>query len=225
MLVALIVVLAAVLGIALGVWSGRWMTNLYADFYRFPTRLHQVAPSMVALTVGIGLATAVAGALTAVRRIARMPPAQAMRPPAPLAYRHSLLERLGLHRVIGPSAMMVVREIQRRPFRFVLSTLGIAMGIAIFVMGRFSWDSFDHLMAEVFPREHQEDMTVMLARALPDARAARDSSTSPGVVLAEGERVVPVRLHAGARWRDTMIIGLPGAARAPPPARRTAPRR
>jgi putative ABC transport system permease protein len=207
-LVALIVVIAAVLGIALGVWSGHWMTNLYADFYRFPTRVFQVAPSMVALTVGIGLLTAVAGALTAVARIAHMPPAQAMRPPAPLSYRHSVIERLGLHRVIGPPAMMVVREIQRRPFRFGLSVLGIAMGIAIFVMGRFSWDSFDHLMAEVFPREHQEDITVTLARALP-ARALREIEHLPGVELAEGQRVVPVRLHAGARWRDTMILGLP----------------
>ena len=46
--------------------------------------------------------------------------------------------------------MMVVREIRRRPFRFVMSTLGIAMGVAIFVMGRFSWDSFDYLMTECF---------------------------------------------------------------------------
>jgi putative ABC transport system permease protein len=207
-LVALIVAIAALVGIALGVWSGRWMTNVYADFYRFPTRLFQVSPGMLAMTVGVGLVTAVAGAMTAVRRVARMPPAQAMRPPAPLTYRHTLLERLGLRRVIGPSAMMVVREIERRPFRFALSALGIAMGIAIFVMGRFSWDSFDYLMAEVFPREHQEDLTVMVVRALPE-RALREIEHLPGVSLAEGQRMVPVRFRAGPRWRDSMIVGLP----------------
>src|SRR5678816_3965214 len=177
-LVALIVAIAAVFGIALGVWSGRWMTNLYADFYRFPTRLFQVSPRMLALTVGIGLVTAVAGAITAVYRVARMPPAQAMRPPAPLTYRHTLLERLGLRRAISPSAMTVVRELERRPLRFALSALGIAMGIAIFVMGRFSWDSFDHLMVEVFPREHQEDLTVTVVRALPE-RCLLYTSPSP----------------------------------------------
>ena len=207
-LVALIVSLGGVVGVALGAWSGRWMTDLYADFYRFPTRLHRVSASLVALTLGIGLAAAVAGALTAVGRIARMPPAEAMRPPAPLSYRHTLVERLGLDRMIGTSAMMVVREVHRRPFRFLMSTLGIAMGIAIFVMGRFSWDSFDHLMAEVFPREHQEDMTVMVARSLPD-RALHEIEHFPGVELAEGQRIVPVRFHASARWRDSMIIGLP----------------
>jgi putative ABC transport system permease protein len=197
-----------VLGIALGIWSGRWMTNLYADFYRFPTRLHRISPMVVAATVGIGLGAAVVGALSAVRRIARMPPAEAMRPPAPLSYRRTLLDRIRLDRVLGPSAMIVVREIRRRPFRFMMSTLGIAMGIAIFVMGRFSSDSFDHLMTNVFPREHQEDLTVNVGVPIP-ARAMHELEAIPGVELVEGQRIVPVRFHASARWRDSMVIGMP----------------
>jgi putative ABC transport system permease protein len=131
-----------------------------------------------------------------------------MRPPAPLVYRRTLLERLALGRVLGPSAMMVVREIGRRPLRFTLSTLGIAMGLAIFIMGRFSWDSFDHMMAEVFPREHQEDMTVMFVRSQPQS-ALRELEHIPGVELAEGQRMVPVRIRVGTRYRDTAITGLP----------------
>jgi len=207
-LVALIVVLAGIVGLATGAWAARWMTNLYADFYRFPTKVFQIAPRLVVLTLAIGLAAAVAGALGALRRITRMPPAQAMRPPAPLDYRRSLVERLGIGQVAGPAAMMVVREIQRRPVRFAMSTLGIAMGVGIFVLGRFSWDSFDHLMAETFIREHQEDMIVMFRRARP-ASAIHELEHLPGVELAEGQRVVPVRLRAGARWRDSTITGMP----------------
>lgn len=207
-MVALIVMIAAVAGISLGAWSAGWMTNLYADFYRFPTSIRDISPGLVAATVGVGIATAMAGALGAVRKISRMPPAEAMRPPAPLVYRRTLLERIGLGRLLGPSAMMVVREISRRPLRFALSTLGIAMGLAIFIMGRFSWDSFDHLMAEVFPREHQEDMTVMFVRSLPE-RALRELEHIPGVAFAEGQRMVPVRIRVGTRYRDTAITGLP----------------
>lgn len=207
-LVALIVSIAAVVGVYTGWKTGGWMTDLYADFYRFPTRVFHVSPSLVAITIAIGLAAAVLGALSAVRRIAKMPPAQAMRPPAPLSYHQTFTDRIGLGRVIGPAPMMVVREIRRKPFRFVMSTLGIAMGIAIFVMGRFSWDSFDYLMTEVFPRGHRENLTVMVVRTVP-ARALHELEGLPGVHYAEGERVVPVRFHAGARTRDATLIGTP----------------
>ncbi|MBL0215287.1 MAG: ABC transporter permease [Myxococcales bacterium] len=206
--VGLIVMIAGALGVSLGAWSAGWMTNLYSDFYRFPTRVHHLSASLALSTLGVGIVAAVIGALGAVRKIARMPPAEAMRPPAPLAYRRSLLERLGLRHVLGPSAMMVVREITRRPLRFVMSTLGISMGLAIFIMGRFSWDSFDHLMGDVFPREHQEDMTVMFSRSQPGS-VLHDLEHLPGVELAEGQRMVPVRIRVGTHWRDTVITGMP----------------
>jgi putative ABC transport system permease protein len=40
----------------------------------------------------------------------------------------------------------------------------------------------------------------------------RELEHVPGVLLAEGQRIVPVRVHAGARWRDTAITGIPRAA-------------
>ncbi|HSD89146.1 MAG TPA: FtsX-like permease family protein [Kofleriaceae bacterium] len=206
--VALIVSIAAIAGIWSGVQAGRWMTNMYSDFYRFPTKVHQTSLALVMVTVGIGLVAAVVGAVASVRRIAKMPPAQAMRPPAPLAYRRFLLERLGIDRLIGPSAMMVVREVRRKPFRFLMSTLGIGMGIAIFVMGRFSWDSFDYLMGTTYRRAHHEDLVVMLTRATP-ARALHELEGIPGVQLAEGQRMVPVRVHSSSLWRDTAIVGMP----------------
>jgi putative ABC transport system permease protein len=208
-LVAIVVVLAAVLGLALGTWSGRWMTGMYTDFYRFPTSRHHIDPLLVAGTVGVGLAAAALGALAAVRRVVVMHPAQAMRPPTPLTYRRTIVERLGLARVLGPSAMMVVRELERRPFRLLLSTAGIAMGVAIFILGRFSWDSFDRLFDDAFQREHRENLSVVLASPQP-ARAVAELGHLPGVLAAEGERSVGVRFHAGSRWRDGVIRGEPG---------------
>ncbi len=207
-LVALIVVIAAVLGVASGMWSARWMTNLYADFYHFPTRIHRMSANLVAITLAIGLASAVTGALGAVRRVTRMQPAQAMRPPAPLVYRRSLAQRLRLDRFLGPSAMMVVREIERRPLRFAMSACGIAMGVGIFLLGRFSVDSFDRLMSDTFLREHREDLTVLLRRARP-ANAISDLESIAGVEVAQGERVFPARVRFGHRWRDITVHGMP----------------
>ena len=206
-LVTLIVLIAGGGGLFFGARGARWMTNLYADFYRFPTRLLHISGSLVAITLAISIGAAVAGALGAVRRIAKMPPAQAMRPPAPLVYRRSLFDSLGLRRVFGAPAKMIIREIERRPLRFVMSTLGIAMGIGIFIMGRFSWDSFDRLMTDRFLRVNRQDLAVTFMHSVP-ANTVHSLEAVPGVRLAEGTRVVGVRIRVGPRWRDTTITGL-----------------
>jgi putative ABC transport system permease protein len=207
-LVALIVAIGAVLGVVLGNWAGRWMTGMFTDFYRFPTAIYHLDPSLVAGTVAVGLAAATIGALASVHRVVRLPPAQAMRPPTPLSYRRTLVERLGIGRLLGPSALMVIRELQRRPLRLVLSTAGISMGVAIFILGRFSWDSFDRIFDDAFQREHREDLAVSLASPQP-ARVVRELASLPGVLAAEGERAVAVRFRAGSRWRDGAILGEP----------------
>jgi putative ABC transport system permease protein len=209
-LVALIVAGGAVAGIVMGIQTGRWMTGLYAEFYKFPRYSHHVSPGLIVLTLAIALAAAVTGAIGAVRRVVKLPPAQAMRPPAPLTYHRS---RTGvvLGRALGPSATMVIRELERRPLRFLLSALGIAMGIAIFVMGRFGNDSFGRLMTVVYPQEHREDLVVSFAHSAP-ARAVEELAHIPGVLEAEGQRIVPVRMRAGSRYRDLTIVGMPAHA-------------
>jgi len=207
-LVALIVAIAAVLGIATGARSARWMTDIYSDFYRFPTRLYALPTSALLLSLGVAFGAAVTGALASIRRVTRMEPAQAMRPPTPLSYKRSVAERLHVDRFLGAPAMMVVREIERRPLRFALSSLGIALGVSIFLLGRFSWDSFEHLMNDTFLRGHREDFTVVLRRPRP-AEAVHAIEAIPGVNYAEAQRVVPVRIRFQSRWRDTTIVGLP----------------
>src|SRR5512139_2927734 len=105
--------------------------------------------------------------------------------------------------------MIVLREIERRPLRFSMSTIGIAMGVGIFLFGRFSWDSFDRIMSDQFLREHREDITVSLRRAQPES-AVFDLAVMPGILIAEGERVVGARVRFGTAWRDIAIHGMPG---------------
>ena len=207
-LVAVIAVLGAALGVAAGAWLARALTDLYAELYELPARRYELPAGVVALALAIGPGAAFAGALGAVRRAARLPPAEAMRPPAPPTYRRSWLERVPLARALGPGAIMVLRELARRPLRFAMSTLGIAASVAIVVTGRFATDAFDHLLRDAFVREHRADLTVAFAQPRPE-RAVRELEHVPGVRLAEGQRVVPVRLRVAGRARDTAITGLP----------------
>jgi putative ABC transport system permease protein len=103
--------------------------------------------------------------------------------------------------------MMVIREITRRPIRFALSTLAISLGVGIYIMGHFTWDSFDRLMLEDMTRMDRSDLRVSFAEPLP-SRVVHELDRLPGVQLAEGVRAVGVRMYAGERWRDSAITAL-----------------
>ena len=208
-LVFVIVVLGAGLGTAVGAYLGDAMLGMYTgEFFRFPEPDYHLGLGVGVTGFAVSLGAAAVGALAAVRRVSSLPPAEAMRPPAPAGYRLSLLERVGLFRWLSPASRMVLREVQRRPLRVLLSAIGIAMAIGIVVTSRFMVDAMEHMMEVQIHRSMREDISVTLARPLPQ-RAVRELEHVPGVYRAEGLRTAAVRFHAGHRWRDAAIVGYP----------------
>jgi putative ABC transport system permease protein len=208
-LVSVIVVLGAIIGIGVGAYLGQKLMGIYTgEYFRFPRPDYLLTPQVAVTGVLVSLGAAVIGAMAAVRRVARLPPAEAMRPPAPATYRKTFLERVGLFRFLSPSARMVLRELQRRPLRVLLSATGISMAIGIMVVSRFMYDAMGFMMDVQVHRAMREDVTVVLSKPLPQ-RAVRDLEHFPGVFRAEGLRSVAVRFHAGHRWRDATIVGHP----------------
>jgi putative ABC transport system permease protein len=149
------------IGVTLGIYLGRSVLRLYAQAFRFPELVFDASATLVGTALVVSTLAAVAGALGAVRAAVKLPPAEAMRPPAPPHYRRGLLERLGLGGFFGPTGMMVFREIARRPLRTILSSLGMAGAIALLILARFGWDSitsyfegtlrFDASSARIWP--------------------------------------------------------------------------
>lgn len=207
-LVALIVLLGAILGIGIGVWFGRSMVEMYTRFFKFPTLTYRLESHHVVIALSISLLAAVVGALATARAVAQLPPAEAMRPAPPASYHPTVLERLGLFELLGPAARMVVREIERRPVRTLLSALGIAFAVAIVVVGQCWNDATDFLIQVQFHRAMREDVSVSFIEPRA-ARAVREIAHVPGVLYAEGARMVPVRFRVGNRFRDAALWGYP----------------
>jgi len=92
-----IAVVGIFVGVALGTWFGRMNTELYATVFRFPLLLYRISPDALAIASGLSVLAALSGALASLRRAMRLPPAQAMQPPAPPVFRRSRLaqSRLG----------------------------------------------------------------------------------------------------------------------------------
>ncbi|MEO8019777.1 MAG: ABC transporter permease [Pseudomonadota bacterium] len=205
------VVLGVAIGLGVGIAFGRWMTGLYARVFSFPEFRFSLEAWVVSSAVLLAAFAGIAATLTAVRAVIRLPAAEAMRPPAPAHFHRTLLERLRLGRLLSAPARMVVRELERRPLRAVLTTLGIASSVAIIIAGTWWGDAFDSLVdAELFRRDRAD---VMIALNEPTQMSGLgEIRRMPGVLTAEAARTVPVRLRHGSREYRTALIGIePGA--------------
>jgi putative ABC transport system permease protein len=204
-LVLVIVLGGFVLGVAIGDRLGTMFTALYAELFHFPSFEHVIAPSLLLLCAGITVATAVLGTLNAIVATVRLPPAEAMRPPAPGRYRRTLLETLGIERM-GPALRMIVRNMERRPWRTGLAMAGVAAAVAIVIMGHFFRDAIDVVLDTQLTLGLRADVTVWTADPVDDV-VRHELARLPGVTAIESTRFVQVAFVHGHRRERGMIRG------------------
>ncbi len=202
---AVIATLGIVLGVGLGVWGARSLLRMYALYFKFPAFIFRFNAWAIVFAALVALVAGLAGTAFAVRKAVAIPAAEAMRPEAPPTYHATLLDRL--YAVLSPIVRMVLRDVQRRPGRLLLSAGSIALATSIVLAGGVFGDSLNEVLRLQFEVSHREGVTVTLDEARPWS-SVRDASALPGVVNAEGERLVPVRLRSGQRFRTTAILGM-----------------
>ncbi len=211
-LMLLVVAIGTALGVGLGGAMGEGLLSVYHDYFRFPELKFAIEPRRVVDAAMMATIAGGIGTFFAVRRAVALPPAEAMRPPAPTSFKKGLLTRIGLPRLLGPAGRIVLRNVERRPLRTLFSSFGLSMGIAIMISGTFSTDAMAYLMEVNYERIQREDLTVTFATPAPP-EAIRDLEAVPGVMFAEPVRMVPVRLHARHRKYEAAILGLPPDAK------------
>jgi putative ABC transport system permease protein len=205
-LIIVIVMVGVALGTALGIWFGQGLSSLYSDFYKFPFLRYELQPRVVVMAALISIAAALLGTLYAVMQAARQPPAEAMRPEPPARYRETLVERLGLRRWLAEPTRMIIRNLERRPMKSALTSLGIAFSCAILMTGTFSSDAVDYMINVQFGLAQRDDISVSFVEPT-SYRAYYDLLSLPGVEYGEVFRAVPVRLRFENREYRSSIQG------------------
>jgi putative ABC transport system permease protein len=204
----LIAALGAVVGTGSGAWLGRFMIRLYNQYFRFPVLDYRLSAGVAIGAILGSFAIAALGALSAVRRAVRIPPAEAMRPEPPAQYRPSLVERGFIGKRLSHITRIILRNIERQPIRAAASLFGISLAMAILVVGLFFLDAMDVLKEMQFSYVQRQDMTLSFVEPL-SAHALYELRSLPGVVSAEPLRSVPARLRYGHRSRYLTILGVP----------------
>lgn len=203
--------IAVAIGIAIGTLGGIWLGQAYINIYRFyfdiPGLNYHSSWTLMLLAAGISLIGACTGALSAVLKAVRLPPAEAMQPQPPPTFKPGWLERSGFSNMLPASGRMILRSLERKPLQMLLSSLGVAFSVAILVIGFFMFDGVRHLMKVQFQEIQREDVAVNFYQHQSN-RVLEELWRMPGVNRVEPIRTTPVRLSHQYLSREVAITGL-----------------
>ena len=206
-LVLVISLSGTLLGTLFGLWMAANMTELYAEFYKFPVLAFRVDGLAIVSAFLLTTAAAVTGTWFSVRAAIKLPPAEAMRPEPPASYRPTLLERFLPRGLLSPELRMVIRNVIRKPVKATLSVVGIAMAVSVMVLGNFSIDAINYMMDFQFRLAQRQDLTVTFVEPAT-ASVTHEMSQLDGVLASETMRSVATRIHFQNRSRRVGIMGL-----------------
>lgn len=206
-----IVVAATVLGGLAGAWLGGNVVEIYHRFFRFPRLTFHLDWRMFGVAFFVSAGAAFLGVVGAVRQAVNLPPAEAMRPEPPAEFKASLLERLGVQRLVGTSLRMALRNLERKPWQAFFTAFGLALATGIPIVPGAMRDGVNHIIAFQWDQVAHQDVTLSLVEP-GSASALADLRHLPGVMTAEPFRAVPARLRFGHQSRRVGVTGLPREA-------------
>ncbi|GGO85247.1 permease [Marinobacterium nitratireducens] len=202
----MVIVLAGIAaGVAAGTWLGHMLSEIYVEYFRLPFLHFTLDPLRILQASGITVVAGLAGTLAAVRSAVRLKPAEAMRPEAPAVYRTSLIEKMGLKRMLSVPSRMILRNLGHKPVKSLLSVLGIALAVAILMTGRFQGDTINYMMYVHYVLSQRDDLAVGFNEAT-SRHALNELRNLPGVEYGEPFRMVPARLSFEHRSYRTQIV-------------------
>jgi putative ABC transport system permease protein len=196
-LVLVIGVLGIILGGIIGWFFGRINIELYAETLRFPLLIYRPSAFSFVLGAGVSLLTALLGALTAVGKAIKLPPAEAMQPPSPPVYKSHIGSESWSHSLLDQPTRIALRQIIRWPFRSFLTSCGIGFAVGLSVMTMQWSDSLDHMANVYFFEAQRQDVMVGLANPA-SISAVHDLAHLPGVQRVEPMRFVVAEFTNGS---------------------------
>lgn len=207
-LVMLITFLGVAAGTALGAWFGQGLAHVYQETtFRFPYLDYRLNPAIVLFALLVGAAAAISGTLFALFRATHLTPAQGMLPETPAVYRATAIERLGLARWLAAPSRMILRHIERRPVKSLLTVVGIAFACALMMVGNYQKDAIDFMVDVQFNQAAREDLALTFIGPT-SGRVLHELAALPGVTHVEGFRDVPAILRFQNHQYRSAVYGI-----------------
>ncbi len=202
------VAVGTILGTAGGVFLGHRLVEMYHRFFRFPDLEFRLNQGVLPVAVFVSVAAATAGVFGAVRRAAKLPPAEAMRPEPPASYRPALVERTGIGHFLSHTFRIAVRNIERKPMQALFTVAGLVLATGILIVPNSFRDGVNEVLEFQWDVVQRQDVGIGLVE--PSSDDVRHLLRQlPGVVTTEPFRQAFVRISYGHQRRQLAIQGLP----------------
>jgi len=224
-----------VLGMALGHVFGEWMSSIYRAVYRLPALPFQTDATTWALALGVGLAAALAGAMSAVAQAVRLTPAAALAPPSPPHFGRKRASqpqaaRQGSGKAVSgsspgasqssgvgntswlgqldPLTRIIVRRVVSSPRRSLSTLVGVALALSVLVVSQHFPAGIEKFLQVTFRVAKTQDATVTLTEA-GGPTALHALARLPSVEAVEPFRAVAVSYHFNGRTVQDALVGMP----------------
>ncbi len=201
------VIAGAILGVIGGIILGHRIVELYQRFFRFPELAFNLDRGALLMALAASALAAILGVFSSVRRAARLPPAEAMRPEPPARYRPALVERTGLARVLSHTFRIAVRNLERKPAQALFTVTGLALATGILIVPNCFRDGIQHVLDFQWDVVQRQDIGIGLVEPSSD-QVKYLFAQLPGVIAVEPFRSAPARIRFGPRHRQLAIQGL-----------------
>jgi putative ABC transport system permease protein len=201
------VIVGTIVGALGGIVLGSQLVGMYKMFFRFPELGFQLDLSALVTALIVAAIAATLGVLSAVRRAASLPPAEAMRPEPPANYRPSFVERTGIAHFFSNTFRIAVRNLERKPSQVFFTVAGLALATGILIIPNCFRDSVGQILEFQWDTVQRQDVSLGLVE--PDSESAKfPLAQLPGVMSIEPFRIAFARIHFGQRHRQLAIRGV-----------------
>ena len=194
-------------GLIGGIALGHKLVIMYELFFRFPNLHFRLDPVAVAIALTVGLGVITLGVISAVRKAANLPPAEAMRPEPPANFRPSFIERAGLKHLLSHSFRIALRNLERRPMQAVFTVAGLALATALLILPNTFKAGIREVLEFQWDVVQRQDINLGLVEP-SSARIANELAQLPGVLSLEPARTAAVRIHFQGRSRQIAMRSL-----------------
>ena len=208
LMVVVITFFGIFLGWGVGLWLGLINTKIYAAFFKFPFLFFQPSVSTFAISAFITLAAVLIGTSRAVRNASSLPPAEAMRPPAPPIFKRHTSRENPIFSWLDQPSRIILRQIVRWPLRSLFTCFGIALSVGVLVMSLQWSDSITSIINTYFYKAQRQDVTLMLIDT-EHHTVINEVKHLPGVLQTEPARMVSAEFFSGHKFHRGAVSGIP----------------